>query len=443
MSRRITLSLVVFLIIISSNNLSSISGNQLPEKEAPVLNQSFQTAISKVDLVINTYLMIARMNLTIEYIQIEENATKFIDTVSIKGNASDVSVIDSQSNELLITSEYNETLDETSITFQLQRALNLGEKYSALVFGLIPTTTLFQNRMLDFSVNWTQTVSVFSAIVYLEKYLVLLSTTPPPQTTSVIDQRIKMTWDTIMLDDFNLVVEFKASLAYEVISVSPTVWNIGNITRSRTTLKQKFTIQNLVNSYVRVDIVTNDSRLDIVDFIILNPLAQKEIIAELDISQEGSFAGDISFSTNMSLLEITCEVSVYVEKGSNPWTIVGLVLGIAFLILGGFAFYMYRQLKPVEQVIEDKKTQEQIKGMNIEKLKGFLNENEMLVIKEVIEHPGISQAQIVRNTEISKATLSRIVAKMERKGLIYKKSVGMSHQLYLDKDSSFFRYAKK
>ncbi len=443
MSRRTALSMVIFLIIISSTNLSHISGKQIPEKEAPVLNQSFQTAISKVDLVVNIYLMIARMNLTIEYIQIEENATRFLDTVTIKGNVSDVSVVDSLSNELLIISGYNETLDVTSITFQLQRALNLGEKYSALIFGLIPTKTIVQNRMLDFSVNWTQTVSVFSAIVYLEKYLVLLSTTPPPQTTSVIDQRIMMTWDTIMLDDFNLVVEFKASLAYEVISVSPTIWNIGNITRSGKTLKQKFTIQNLINSYVRVNIVTNDSRLEIVNFIVLNPSSQKEIIAELDISQEGSFAGAIFFSTNMSLLEITCEVSVYVEEGSNPWTVVGLVLGIAFLALGGFAFYMYRQLKPVEQVIEDKKTQEQIRGMNIEKLEGFLNENEMLVIKEVIENPGISQAQIVRNTEISKATLSRIVAKMERKGLVYKKSVGMSHQLYLDKESSFFKFAKK
>ncbi len=93
--------------------------------------------------------------------------------------------------------------------------------------------------------------------------------------------------------------------------------------------------------------------------------------------------------------------------------------------------------------IEEKKSQEQIKNLKVDKLEGFLNENEMLVVKEVMNKPGISQAQIVQNTGMSKSTLSRIVAKMERKGLLKKKSVGMSHQLYIDKESSFFKYAKK
>ncbi|MBY8999862.1 MAG: winged helix-turn-helix transcriptional regulator [Candidatus Heimdallarchaeota archaeon] len=120
-----------------------------------------------------------------------------------------------------------------------------------------------------------------------------------------------------------------------------------------------------------------------------------------------------------------------------------MILGIALLALGGLAFFLYTKMKPVEEVIEEKRSQEQIKTLNMDKFEGFLNENELLVVKEVKDNPGISQAQIVQKTGISKSTLSRIVAKMERKGLLKKKSVGMSHQLYIDKESSFLKYAKK
>ena len=443
MNRKLVLPLVILLVALSFHNHSIVVGKKNSQKNDITVNQSKQTAISKVDLVINNYLLFGRMNLTIEYIQMEENATRFIDSIIMKGNSSEIEVKDSQDNNLLLSWSYNKTLDTTRIAFQLSRALNVGEKYSVIVFCLIPTKIIIENRILDFAVNWTQTVSVFSATVYLDKYLVLLSTNPPPQTTSVINQRIKMTWDTIMIDDFNLVVEFKASLAYEVIAVNPTTWNVGNITKSRKSIKQKYTIENLINSYVRVNIINNDSRLSLENSLILSPYSQREIIAELDISKEGSFESVIFFSTNMSLQEIVCTVSVYVEKGVNPWLIGGLVIGLSLLVLGGLAFYLYSQMKPVEEIIEEKKNHEQIKRLNVEKLKGFLNENEMLILKEVIENPGISQAQIVRNTGISKATLSRIVTKMERKGLIYKKSVGMSHQLYLKKESSFLKYAKK
>jgi hypothetical protein len=227
--------------------------------------------------------LIGKINLTIEYIQLEENSTRFIDTVSIKGNLSDIYVKDSMDYNLLISSSYDDILDTTDITFQLQRALNVGEKYVVLVFSILPTKVIVQNRILDFSINWTQTVSVFSATVYLEKYLMLLSTSPTPQTTSVINQRIKMTWDTIMIDSFALLIEFKDSLEYEIITVSPTVWNIGNISQSSKTIKQQFTIVNLLNTAIRVDVINNNSWIDIEQSFVVGPSSQKEIIAEMDI----------------------------------------------------------------------------------------------------------------------------------------------------------------
>ncbi len=443
MNRKVALVTIVFLVTLSIQQVAHSTSNNFPITDQLVLDQTKQTAISKVDLVINTYLLIGKINLTIEYIQLEENSTRFIDTISIKGNLSEVFVKDSLDNNLLIGSSYDDILDATDITFQLQRALNVGERYTASIFSILPTKVTVQNRILDFSINWTQTVSVFSATVYLEKYLMLLSTSPTPQTTSVINQRIKMTWDTIMIDSFALLIEFKDSLEYEIITVSPTVWNIGNISQSSRTIKQQFTIVNLLNTAIRVDVINNNSWIDIEQSFVVGPSSQKEIIAEMDISKTGKFEGVILFNTNMSLQEISCVVSVYVEDSLNPWLVVGLIIGVALLALGGLAFYMFSQMKPVEDVIEEKKSQEQIKNLKVDKLEGFLNENEILVVKEVINKPGISQAQIVQNTGMSKSTLSRIVAKMERKGLLKKKSVGMSHQLYIDKESSFLKYAKK
>ncbi len=443
MNRKVALVTIVFLVTLSLQQVAPSTCNITPIVGDFGLDQTKQTAISKVNLVINTYLLIGKINLTIEYIQLEENSTRFIDTISIKGNLSEVFVKDSLDNNLLIGSSYDDILDATDITFQLQRALNVGERYTASIFSILPTKVTVHNRILDFSINWTQTVSVFSATVYLEKYLMLLSTSPTPQTTSVINQRIKMTWDTIMIDSFALLIEFKDSLEYEIITVSPTVWNIGNISQSSRTIKQQFTIVNLLNTAIRVDVINNNSWIDIEQSFVVGPSSQKEIIAEMDISKTGQFEGVILFNTNMSLQEISCVVSVYVEDSLNPWVVVGLIIGVALLALGGLAFYMYSQMKPVEEVIEEKKSQEQIKNLKVDKLEGFLNENEILVVKEIVNKPGISQAQIVQNTGISKSTLSRIVAKMERKGLLRKKSVGMSHQLYIDKESSFLKYAKK
>ena len=443
MNKKITLVTLIFLLTLSVQQVVPSTCNITPIAGDFGLDQTKQTAISKVNLVINTYLLIGKINLTIEYIQLEENSTRFIDTVSIKGNLSDIYVKDPMDYNLLISSSYDDIVNTTNITFQLHRALNVGEKYTALIFSMLPTKVIVHNRILDFSINWTQTVSVFSATVYLEKYLMLLSTSPTPQTTSVINQRIKMTWDTIMIDSFALLIEFKDSLEYEIITVSPTVWNIGNISRSSRTIKQQFTIVNLLNTAIRVDVINNNSWIDIEQSFVVGPSSQKEIIAEMDISKTGKFEGVILFNTNMSLQEISCVVSVYVEDSLNPWLVVGLIIGVALLALGGLAFYMFSQMKPVEEVIEERKSQEQIKNLKVDKLEGFLNENEILVVKEVINKPGISQAQIVQNTGISKSTLSRIVAKMERKGLLKKKSVGMSHQLYIDKESSFLKYAKK
>ncbi|MHA1222334.1 MAG: MarR family transcriptional regulator [Candidatus Heimdallarchaeaceae archaeon] len=440
--KAISLVFVSFITLIFLQ-FTTISVNQFLPKEDFELQQTKETAISKVELVVNTYLLIGKINLTIEYIQVEENATRFVDSVSFKGNMTNIMVIDSSKNDLFISSSYDDVSDTTYVVFQLQRTLNLGEKYRVLVFGILPTIELVQNRILDCSINWTQTVSVFSATVYLEKYLILLSSSPPPQTTSVIDQRIKMTWDTIMIERFDLHLEFKASLLFDVIAVSPLIWNVGNVSRSGKPIKQKYVVENLLDSYLKVEINNHNSWLRLENSFILAPSSKKEIIAELDISKVGKYESTVIFSTNVSLQEVVCEISVFVEESLNPWTVAGLVIGFSLIALGALAFFLYSQLKPVEEVIEEKRANEKIKDIKMNKLEGFLNENEILIVTEVINNPGISQAQIVRNTGISKATLSRVIRKMERKGLIQKKSVGMSHQLYINKESSFLKYAKK
>ncbi|MHA1827631.1 MAG: helix-turn-helix transcriptional regulator [Candidatus Heimdallarchaeaceae archaeon] len=441
-NRAISLVFVSFIILIFLQ-LTTTSAKQISSIKDFELQQTKETAISKVELVVNTYLLIGKVNLTIEYIQVEENATRFVDSVSFKGNMTNIVVIDSSENDLLISSNYDVVSDTTYVVFQLQRTLNVGEKYRVLVFGILPTIEQVQNRIFECSINWTQTVSVFSATVYLEKYLILLSSSPPPQTTSVIDQRIKMTWDTIMIEKFDLHLEFKASLVFNVIEVSPLIWNVGNVSRSSKPIKQKYVIENLLDAYLKVEVNNPNSWLQLENSFILAPSSKKEIIAELDVSKVGKYESIIIFSTNVSLEEVVCEISVYVEGTLSPWTVAGLVIGFSLIALGVLAFFLYSQLKPVEEVIEEKRTNEKIKDIKIHKLEGFLNENEILIVKEVINNPGISQAQIVRNTGISKATLSRVIRKMERKGLIQKKSVGMSHQLYINKESSFLKYAKK
>jgi len=121
--------------------------------------------------------------------------------------------------------------------------------------------------------------------------------------------------------------------------------------------------------------------------------------------------GTIDFQTNVSIGIMTFVV------------IIGL-----YLIFLGKEEKIITKIKTVKQQVEPKK----ITKENYQKIMGNLNSDEKLILGKVIESEGmIFQSDLVSKTKFAKAKVTRILDKLEGKGLIERRRHGMTNVVIL------------
>ena len=103
-----------------------------------------------------------------------------------------------------------------------------------------------------------------------------------------------------------------------------------------------------------------------------------------------------------------------------------LSLGVYLIIFGRTEERLLRQLEQQKQQIsrEDK--------LKIVAL--LLSENEKKVFNTLLEHEGIAQNTLRIKTDLSKATVSQILADFEKKNIIKKESKGKTYTIFLKAD---------
>ena len=74
----------------------------------------------------------------------------------------------------------------------------------------------------------------------------------------------------------------------------------------------------------------------------------------------------------------------------------------------------------------------EIKYIELERL---LNTRELNIVKFLDENMGSTQQNIADAFDLSKATISRILSKLERREFIRKEQIGMSKKIYLNYDN--------
>ncbi|MHA1305191.1 MAG: helix-turn-helix transcriptional regulator, partial [Candidatus Heimdallarchaeaceae archaeon] len=281
--------------------------------------------------------------------------------------------------------------------------------------------------------------SIFSAKIFLDQNLVLYSSEPEPQTISTVGERIKLTWDTIEISNFGVVIEYKSSIMNQTFTISPSVWDIGYIPRSARKIKQKFTITNLFSITQAINVTTNATWISCEEFIILKPNSQAEVTVEVKLSSLGELKGLISFQSNISMQAVECEVRVYVTASMNSWLIVSVFLFSGIIGLVIINFFFWQRLK--ENKVKGEGTHSP--SYDFDKLDEFLSPKERKVVEVVLKKPGLNQVTIATKTGLSKATVSRLLMKLEGKGIIDKQNVGMSTLVFINEDSDLLRYLKK
>jgi len=120
--------------------------------------------------------------------------------------------------------------------------------------------------------------------------------------------------------------------------------------------------------------------------------------------------GTISFQTNISTVIMAFII------------IIGL-----YLIFFGREEKIVTKIKTIKPQIEAKIT----KG-NYQKIMSNLNKDEKIVLKNIIEAEGsIFQSDLVNKTGLNKVKVTRVLDKLEGKGLIERKRRGMSNAVIL------------
>lgn len=272
----------------------------------------------------------------------------------------------------------------------------------------------------------------------------LRSSSPPAHSTNIVNQRLKLSWELSNIDSFDLILTYESNPEYLPILVTPNSWDLGIIPKSQTSIVKQYVITNLLNIPVNVSILSDETWIDLQKSIVLLPLAEERVDVEIDISKIGDFEGRITFLTNVSLYAyLECTITFTVNNYIKPLTIITIILSVisTSLIIGSTLLFLnWRKLRKMDEVSE------KLVGtysFDQEKLSSILKENEMKVFEEIVANPGTTQIKIANALDLSKASISRIIVKLENRNLIVKKNIGMSNQLYVNNKSEIFEFIKK
>lgn len=103
-------------------------------------------------------------------------------------------------------------------------------------------------------------------------------------------------------------------------------------------------------------------------------------------------------------------------EGSQVRVVLIKILGVVFII-SVLGFFGNRALKGYRKV------------RTIDSLK-IMNERERRVLEEIVKNEGIKQSDLLEKLGYTKASLSKILTKLESRGLIKKKKIGKVNKLY-------------
>lgn len=106
----------------------------------------------------------------------------------------------------------------------------------------------------------------------------------------------------------------------------------------------------------------------------------------------------------------------YKTEIEETWRKVGTALVVIIIVgvsgfVGNKAWKRYQKIKTIDSL-------------------KILNERERRVLEEIIKNEGIKQYELLERLEYTKTSLSKILAKLESRGLIKKKKIGKVNKLY-------------
>jgi uncharacterized membrane protein len=287
----------------------------------------------------------------------------------------------------------------------------------------------------------------------LERGLVLLEVNPTPQRISVIaGGKLQLSWTEVNVQIFTSTIDFSSESTTRLIAANINTWTI---TSSKPLI---VTIRSYVNYDLHCFVITPSwIGANMTQFTISHKGTKAITFTLSDTLPPRGTTGVIQINAREILTKIEIPVEIPTGSSSDPFltSLIAAIIGSAIFLASVFLF-QNRQLilKKVSEIrTSSQQTSFQAPSQNVilepqrstpiseqlkvtweeveEKWQNFLNPNEINVLK-LLYGGSKNQQTIADELGLSKSTMSRLLARLEQKRLIFRKKEGMSNIVSLN-----------
>ncbi|NHJ39185.1 MAG: MarR family transcriptional regulator [Asgard group archaeon] len=442
-----TNSVIIHEKIIGDNNTSlslKQNMNELTIINDQILYTNSLNDIASAKVTCYLHLKTTQVQLDIDFVgsdseSIGEINSKYytsFEEISVYGQIRGVQVIESNTIEL---EYFLEVVDNsTKIQFALSTDIPVGFVRNVKITFIQDTKDFLTHYNYELGVNWQRRIGNQNVIVICDKGISLMNCLPPPHSISTISNKLVLSWLEVNRYSFFADINYTSLVILDDLKISPDTWNIGRTSKDNEPLVNVFSITNFENQKLDGTIIkpdwveTNftDWELNIGETIYL------EIIIDRSISRNCDCI--ISLQCSLASFPVDIEIS---GKVANLSTGSIVTISLLTLILVIFAtttiVYFYKRnyfgnekLTQSDLIIEE----EIYYKIDFDKWKEILTVKEFVIFQIITNEIELTQAEIVRQTSLSKSTVSRAVGRLIAKGLVRKEKYGMSNIISLNKE---------
>jgi uncharacterized membrane protein len=426
----------LFVIVISNSTPSELvkTNNQTN----PFIQTNSMNDIISAKITCYIHLKTTQVQLDIDFVgtdstESQEVSSRFytiLEEISVYGEIRNLQVTESDTIPL----EHIEEVigNSTKIQFTLSSDIPIGFIRNVKITYIQDTIDFLTHYNYELGVNWLRLIGNQNVVIICDKGISLLNCLPLPHSISTINNQLVLSWLEVNRNSFFANMSYTSLAIIDDLDISPSVLDIGRIKKDSNPLVKVFAITNNENQKLDGTIIKPDWIET--NFTVWELNIGETIYLEITIDRSVSrkYDDNITLQCSIASYPINIHVSGKIADISTG-SIVAIILAI--IIVGatvGTVFYVrfLKRTKPTDHVqilevaVVDK--------IDFNKWREILTDREFTIFQIVANNSELTQAELVRQTALSKSTVSRAVGRLVAKGLIKKEKYGMSNVVTLN-----------
>ncbi len=358
--------------------------------------------------------------------------TKFYTTleeISVYGEIRSVYVVESNTIEL---DHIEEVIgNSTKIQFALSSYIPIGFVRNVKITYIQDTDDFLTYYNYELGVNWLRLIGNQNVIIICDKGISLLSCLPLPHSISTVNNKLVLSWLEVNCNSFYANMNYTGFASIDDLDISPPEWNIGRIKKGSEPIMKVFAITNNENQKLDGTIIKPDWIETNFTNWELNIGETMYLEVTIDRSDRKNCNGNITLQCSIASFPINIEISGKIAEISTGSIIAIILLIIIFGASVGIAF-IGSISKSKKLIKPDLNQKEVVVGIDFNKWREILTDREFKIFQIIANNSELTQAEIVRQTTLSKSTVSRAVGRLEAKGLVKRDRYGMSNVVTLN-----------